>query len=326
MIHERTRRRFLGGLAGLPLAAGVARGPRAGTEPGPVIAPPTYPPLRRGEGPLYAGMGPALALEPSIKLSCNFYSFNEPLQGGAMTLEGALSFCAGLGFDAVDITGYYFPGYPEPPADGYVYEVKKQAFRLGLDISGTGVRNDFTRADVSRREADVALVKRWIEVASRLGAPVLRVFAGPGSAKGHSRKEVTGWLVESLRSCVAHGEQHGVIVVLQNHDDFLKTAEDVLAVREQIGSDWLGLNVDIGSLRTGDPYAEIARLAPHADTWQIKEHVYRAGVEEKVDLPRVFAVLREAGYRGYAPLEILGPGDPRPRLRRFLDEARRALA
>jgi hypothetical protein len=40
----------------------------------------------------------------------------------------------------------------------------------------------------------------------------------------------------------------------------------------------------------------------------------------------VFAILRAAGYRGYAPLETLGPGDPREQVRRFLDEARTALA
>ena len=39
-------------------------------------------------------------------------------------------------------------------------------------------------------------------------------------------------------------------------------------------------------MRTGDPYEEIARLAPYAFTWQIKEHVYRRGVEEKIDLGR----------------------------------------
>ena len=52
-------------------------------------------------------------------------------------------------------------------------------------------------------------------------------------------------------------------------------------MHERIGSDWFGLNVDIGSLRTtDDPYAEIALLAPHAYTWQIKEQVYRKGVAE----------------------------------------------
>ena len=39
-------------------------------------------------------------------------------------------------------------------------------------------------------------------------------------------------------------------------------------------------------MRTGDPYEEIARLAPYAFTWQIKEHVDRRGVEEKIDLGR----------------------------------------
>ena len=40
----------------------------------------------------------------------------------------------------------------------------------------------------------------------------------------------------------------------------------------------------------------------------------------------MFTVLWAAGYRGYAPLETLGPGDPREKVRRFLDEARSALA
>jgi hypothetical protein len=41
---------------------------------------------------------------------------------------------------------------------------------------------------------------------------------------------------------------------------------------------------------------------------------------------RVFAILRDAGYRGYAPIETLGAGDPREKVRRFLDEVRSALA
>jgi sugar phosphate isomerase/epimerase len=271
-------------------------------------------------------MGEGGGRRSRIKLSCNFYSFNEPLSAGDMTLEQAIDFCAEIGFDAVDLTGYYFPGYPDAPAPAYVHETKRRTFRLALDISGTGVRNDFTQADRSRRAADVAHVKSWIEVAARLDAPVIRVFARRGVPEGHTRDEVMGWVVECLGECTTHGERHGVMVVLQNHDELLKTAEEVLEIRRRVSSAWFGLNVDIGSLRTGDPYEEIARLAPHAYTWQIKEHVYRRGVEEKTDLLRVFTILREAGYRGYAPLEVLGPGDPRPRLRRFLEDARAALA
>ena len=117
-----------------------------------------------------------------LKTSCNVYSFNGPLRSGQMTLEQVLEFCADVRFDAIDPTGYYFPNYPDLPDDSYVYKIKRKAFRLGLDISGTGVRNDFTLADAGQRKGEVELVKRWVGLAARLGAPCLRVFSG----RGHS--------------------------------------------------------------------------------------------------------------------------------------------
>jgi len=295
------RRGFLGTVAAFPLATVRAMADAPPARPGP--------------------------LAPRIKLSCNLFSFDEPLRAGTMTLEATLDFCADLEFDAIDPTGYYFPGYPQAPPDSYVYAIKKRAFRLGLDVSGTGVRNDFTLADRAKREEDVALVKRWVDVAAKLGAPMVRVFAGPGVPEGNTEAQTIDRVVERLRDCVVYGGERGVAIVLQPHDDLLKTAAQALDVRARVASDRFGLNVDVGSLRaTDDPYAEIARLAPHAYTWQIKEQVYRKGVAEDVDLAKVVWILREAGYRGYIPLETLGAGDPRPKLRRFVDRVRQALA
>ena len=270
---------------------------------------------------------PAAARSPKIKLSCNLYSFNAPLRSGAMSLEQAFDYCAELGFDAVDPTGYYFPGHPAVPTDDYVHAIKRRAFLNGLGVSGTGVRNDFTSADAAKRNADVGLVKRWIDVAVKLGAPAVRVFAGPAVPAGRSEAEATDWVVAHLKDCVAYAADRGVFVVLQNHDDLLKTAAQTLAVRERVGSEWFGLNVDVGSLRTtDDPYAEIEALAPFAYTWQVKEQVYRKGVAEATDVAKIVHILRETAYRGYIPLETLGAGDPRPKLLAFLDLVRRALA
>jgi sugar phosphate isomerase/epimerase len=279
-------------------------------------------------GALASAGEPATAAvrQPKLKLSCNLYSFNAPLRSGEMTLEQAIDFCADLGFEAVDPTGYYFPAHPAPPPDEYVHAIKRRAFLNGLGVSGTGVRNDFTLSDAAERAAELAHVKRWLEVAAKLGAPVLRVFDGRGEAKGPSREQMTGWVQDAFRECSAHGALHGVMIAYQNHHELLKTADEVLALRERVASPWFGLNVDIGSLRTADPYEEIARLAPYACTWQIKERLYRRGLEQKTDLRRVFAILKAAGYRGYAPLETLGPGDPREKVRRFLAEVREALA
>jgi sugar phosphate isomerase/epimerase len=286
------------------------------------LAAPLVPAMLRAPGAL----DPVAARQPKIKLSCNLYSFNEPLRSGAMTLEQAIDFCAELGFDAVDPTGYYFSGYPEPPKDAYVHAIKRRAFLNGLGVSGTGVRNDFTQPESAKRASDVALVGRWLEVASKLGAPVLRVFDGHAEAKGPSHEQMTDWVANAFRECAAEGERRGVMIAYQNHDELLKTADEVLALRARVSSPWFGLNVDIGSLRTADAYDELERLAPYACTWQIKELLYRRGREEKTDLRRVFGILKRAGYRGYAPLETLGPGEPKEKLRCFLAQAREALA
>ncbi len=303
------RRSFLAGLAGVPAVAAAAEKHPAGS-----------PAAASSEGPAAARPGPRL------KLSCNLYSFNEPLRSGTMSLERAIDLCAELGFDAVDPTGYYFTGYPAPPAAAYVHAIKRRAFRSGVAISGTGVRNDFTLPDAAKRQEEIAHVGRWLTTASQLGAPCLRVFDGRGEATGPPRAQVVEWVVEAFRSCAGLGEAAGVVIAFQNHDELLKTSAEVLAVREKVGSDWFALNVDIGSLRSADPYEEIARLAPHACTWQIKQSVYRRGVEEKTNLRRIASILRESGYRGYLPLETLGAGDPVEKLRRWLGEVREALA
>ena len=53
----------------------------------------------------------------------------------------------------------------------------KKPTDLGVGISGTGVRNNFTTADKSVRATGVQHIKEYVEVAAKLGAPVIRVFA-----------------------------------------------------------------------------------------------------------------------------------------------------
>lgn len=262
-----------------------------------------------------------------VRLSCNLYSFNEPLTKGQMTLEQVLEFCADLGFDAVDPTGYYFPNYPVLPDDSYIYQIKRKAFRLGLDISGTGVRNDFTLPDPVRRKAEVELVRKWIGVAARLGAPVLRIFSGTARElkTGYNRDEVTTWVVDAIRECTGHAARQGVIIVLQNHADFIETADHVLDIVRRVDSEWLAVNLDIGSFKIGDPYAQIARVAPFAATWQIKENLFVNGQETVTDLAKIMQIVHQSGYRGYLPIETLGKGDPKLKVPVFYDKVKKAL-
>jgi sugar phosphate isomerase/epimerase len=261
-----------------------------------------------------------------LKLGLNAYSFDKALRDGSMTLTDAVHFCAQHGVDALDPTGYYFPGYPKVPADDYIYNLKRTAFVNGVAISGTGVRNDFAVADAAARKNDVQMVKEWIVVASKLGAPVIRVFSGPTRPAGHSFDEAVAWMVADFKECAAFGKEHGVVVAIQQHNDFLKTAAETIRVIDAVGSDWFGCILDVGSLRSGDPYAEIEKLVPYAVSWQIKENVGRDGKEEPTDLAKIKAIMDRAGYRGYVPFEALGGGDARVKVADFLGKIRKAFA
>ena len=265
----------------------------------------------------------------ALKVSCNAYSFarllNDRLQGrgAGISLVDLAEFCAKENFDGVDLTGYYFPGYeksgPGIPTDKYIFDLKRRVFDLGLGISGTGVGNNFTTADKEARAKDVQRIKNWVEVAGKLGAPVIRVFADTqmraqtweSVSKGASRDDVEKWIADDIRACAEHAAKFGVIIGVQNHGDFLKTAENLINLLKRIDSPWCGAIVDTGYFRGGDPYAEMAKAAPYGVNWQIKQSPLGVESEEAspTDLKRLLRVVRESGYRGYLPIETLSPKD-----------------
>jgi sugar phosphate isomerase/epimerase len=270
--------------------------------------------------------------EPGVKLklALNAYSFDKPMMAGTMTLFDVVKFCAKNRVDALDATGYYFPGYPKAPTDEYIHSFKKAAFLNGVQISGTGVRNDFAVADAAARARDIQLVKDWIEVAEKLGAPVLRVFTGRARPEGYTFDQALAWMIPAFQECAAYAKRHGVILGLQQHNDFLKTAEETIRVIDAVNASpdaagWFGDILDVGSLRTNDPYQEIEKLVPYAVSWQIKEKVGYGTVEKDTDLVRIKAIIDKIGYRGVVPFEALGAGDPTDRIVAFLGKIRAAF-
>ncbi len=285
----------------------------------------------------------------SLKTSLNAYSFARLLGvggKGSLSLNKLADFCAEQGFDGIDPTGYYFPGYEKNglgvPNDKFIFEFKRRVFDLGLGISGTGIGNNFTTADRAARAHDVQRIKNWIEVAAKMSAPVLRVFADTQMraqtwetvSNGASREDVEKWIADDIRECTEHGAKFGVIIGVQNHGDFLKTADDLLSLLKRIDSPWCGAIVDTGYFKAEDPYAEMAKAAPYAVNWQIKQSPY--GVEKQdeapIDMIRLLRIVRASGYRGYLPLEALSPRgaganyDPFKIVPKFLGDLRHAIA
>lgn len=258
----------------------------------------------------------------AVRLALNAYSFNQPLREKSITWNGVIDYCAQHGILALDATGYYFDSYPKAPPTGVLAQFKRHAFVNGVQICGTGVRNDFAVTDAAARARDIQMVKDWIEAASMMGASVIRVFSGQRVAEGTTFDETLKWMIPAFQECAAFGERHGVIVGLQNHHDFAKTAAETIRIVEAVNSDWFGVILDVGSLRVHDVYEEIEKLLPYAVSWQLKENVFYGTKEVPTDLARVKAIIDKGGYRGVLPIETLGAGDPREKVARFLGRVR----
>ena len=290
--------------------------------------------------------GGVLDLAPVSKLkpSLNAFSFYELLEANGkdpakgIDLFGVCDFCAKQGFDAIDATGYFFPGYPNAPSDRYLVKLKRHVFDLGLEFSGTGVRNDFTAADAKVRAEGVQRVKTWIEVAAKLGAPTVRAFADSQApyknwreASGNApRDTVERWAAEALHECAEHGERYGVIVAVQNHADFITTGPEHVSLIERVDHAWCRAMVDTGSYLTDDPYSDIALAAPYAVNWQVKETTRSRLDSPRLDLKRFLGIVRRTGYRGYLPIETLRMGradyDSFVEIARMLERLRAAIA
>src|ERR1700742_1852162 len=73
---------------------------------------------------------------PFLQATLNAYSFNELLNENVkdaskgIDLFAVCDFCAKQNMEAIDLTGYCFPGYPKQPADDYILRIKRHCHDL----------------------------------------------------------------------------------------------------------------------------------------------------------------------------------------------------
>jgi sugar phosphate isomerase/epimerase len=242
--------------------------------------------------------------EAKMKLGCCGYSFRDLFASGKMTMESFLDTCVELGFDGVELTQYYFP----KETDEYLHHIKREAFRRGLEVSGTAVGGDFSNADAAARQKQVAHVLDWIQKSAKLGSPVLRVFAGR-QPEGTDLKTAAGWVKDGLARCAEDAARYGMALGLENHGGLTGTADGVLSLLQPFAnSPWVGLNLDFGNF-TGDIYEQYRRCAPLTITSHAKVTVRQGDQRELVDYRKVVRIMRQSGYRGYLAIEFEESGD-----------------
>jgi sugar phosphate isomerase/epimerase len=265
------RRNLLTAMAGLPVASAL----RGQTVP---AAPP------QTAGHLRAGLVA--------------YSYRVALAAKTMTYEDVIHKASDWGLDGVDMTVYWFPD----TSDQYLAGLRRTAQRAGIQLYNAGARVQLSQPTKELQDAQVENIKKWVDVANRLGSSHVRVFGG-AIPKGATEEQAIAWAVEVLKRGAEYAGTRGITLGVEDDGGLTATAEPTIAVAKQTESQWAGINADSGNLPKNG-YAQFETLLPYATSIHFKTTVTDSdGKHLPADWPRLLATIAASGYRGFVGLE-----------------------
>lgn len=234
----------------------------------------------------------------------NYFSINKgkakkPADDGpAINMFGFIDYCAVNGFDAAELTSYFFAADID---NDYLLRLRKYAFERGVNICGTAIGNNFTVGKGPLLDAQIETAMTWIDRAAVLGAPHIRFFAGTGAQLAKEPKRMDE-ACEAIDQCAEHAAEQGIYLGVENHGKL--TADQMLQIMKRIKSPWVGVNLDTGNFISDDPYADLAACAPYAVNVQVKAKMKSpSGQRTDADFQRIANILKAANYQGSVVVE-----------------------
>ena len=240
---------------------------------------------------------------PRLLSSCCAYSYRELLSTGKMSYEDLILKAVELGLDAVDMTVYYFKSID----NGRLDSLRNLAYKNAVVFSGAACNATMVKTDAAARAGTLVQIKKWVDVADRLGASHLRIFAGDLPA-GVTTQQAIDWTVETMKAGCDYSAEKGIILGVEDHGNITSSANVCLEIMQRVNSPYAGINLDIthfAATPAQDAYAQIAACIPYATVSHIRDcwDDSKPGDRKPVDMERVWKLYAEAGHKGYMAVE-----------------------
>jgi sugar phosphate isomerase/epimerase len=284
------RRRFLataGAAAAVAALSGCARSSSAGS----------------------VGSATASRAAGSSRLPIGFSTLGTPKWTWIQTLD----FAAAHGFAAVELRGVLdqmdLSKVPEFQPDRLA-QTKRELADRGLVVPDLGASINLHEQDQTKRAAAMAETRRFIDLASAMGTPYVRVF-GNEYPKGMERKAVLEYIGAGLRELGEYGRPRNVSVIIESHGAFTDSPSLLelmrLADSPNVAILWDAHHTFVGGEQPENTVAQIGKYIRHT---HLKDSV-PAGKDRKyvltgtgeVPVKRQVAALARTGYKGYYSFE-----------------------
>jgi len=196
--------------------------------------------------------------------------------------------------------------------NAYLDELRATLDECGVDLYSVLIdAGDITNADPAARSQEVAWVRDFLAVASRLGAHCARVIAGdaqPGSSGSMRDDEAVRTSAENLRALAATGRDLGVQVITENFRTLGCHAAGLGAILDLCEGE-VGLCADFGNFKGPVKYDELASILPYATSVHAKADFPTQGQIDRDDFTRCLALARSANFAGPYSLIFSSAGD-----------------
>lgn len=204
------------------------------------------------------------------------------------------------GFKSVEICHFHFPS----TEIDYLTQLRNALEEAGISLHTLLLDyGDISSPDDERTNADIELIKQWIDVASEVGAKQIRIIGGDASPDDKSALERSS---HHLQELVNYAKDRHVRIVTENFRSLTSTAANCIQLVKE--SD-VGLTADFGNFTGEEKYEELAAILPFSTSVHAKPHYDSEGIPDEAELRRCLDLLAPANYNG--PINIIydGPGD-----------------
>ncbi len=247
-----------------------------------------------------------------VRFACAAWGFRE------MTLPEYFSAARKLGLEFVEVN--VSPNTPKhltwESGDDAIEEMTRQAEDAGVRVVALAGGNNFAAEDVV---AEIASVKRQIDMAAAAGAEVLRIFAGWISASQFTDEHFHR-ISDAMEEVGEYGAEQGVCVAVENHGGITATGAQCRRLLAEAAAGMpvtrmakpLGLNYDPANFRHAGEDA-LAALMVAGDLinythWKDVRYVgdeprYCAVGDGVIDWKPIVETLARNGYDGYWAIE-----------------------
>ena len=233
-----------------------------------------------------------------------------------------VTYCREAGAEVIELSGW-----PDSYArtltldDGGIETVRRLTGQAGIEVVAVGCPSDLAQPTVELQQAQAELMKRYVDVAKKLGARVvgLKVGAAP---EGTSDAAAVDMIVESLKRAADYAHERDTFLAVENGGTISNDVELFSRIVEKTHDLYVRYLLDFGNfLRFRYTPDEVLQITQQLGSQTAHTHM-KDGVghgkefrpaplgEGEIDIPRVLRLLRVTGQLNPICVQYEGPDQP----------------